>query len=271
MSTTHRYTSVRMGGRALARLAPAVRFGVGFLGVAYFLSQAQTLLSDAQFTWGERRIAALIALSTVIGFGLAGWILGTAFKVAAGLLEVLADQAEASWRAVDLMEIHVVPTLNRIAAKLDAAPAPAPAPSTATPAPAADSRRLDSGRARQLTDELAEARAEDDVDRALDLRDELTQHLRGDDLRRLDHELARWTRGLIDAKLKGKEVDWEVARWAARAVDSLGDEPEVAAIRSALPRIRSRAGLCRTCGRAVAGGRDLCGRCASQSAGKEPR
>lgn len=267
MSTTHRYTSVRMGGRALARLAPAVRFGVGFLGVAYFLSQAQTLLSDAQFTWAERRIAALIALSTVVGFGLAGWILGTAFKVAAGLLEVLADQAEASWRAVDLMEIHVIPTLGRIAAKLESSPGPASEPHP----PADEARRQDPGRARQLTRELAEARAEDDVDRALDLRDELTQHLRGDDLRRLDRELARWTRALIDARLKAKEVDWEVARWAARTVDSLGDEPEAAAIRAALPDIRVRAGLCRACGRAVAGGRELCGRCASQSVGKEPR
>lgn len=262
MSTSHRYTSVRMGGRALARLAPAVRFGVGALGVAYFLTQAQGLLSDAQFTWAERRIAVLIALSTVIGFGLAGWVLGTALKVTAGLLEVLADQAEASWRAVDLMEIHVIPTLGRIAAKLDAGAAPsAPAPAIAEP------RRLDAGKAQSLARELAEAKAEEDVDRALDLRDELTQHLRGDALRQLDRDLARWVRGLIEARAKGKEVDWEVARWAARAVDSLGDEPEAAAIRSALPEIRRRAGLCRACGRAVAGGRDVCGRCA----GKEPR
>ncbi|OJW19833.1 MAG: hypothetical protein BGO49_14040 [Planctomycetales bacterium 71-10] len=261
MSTAHRYTSVRMGGRALARLAPAVRLGVAALGVAYFLSQAQGLLSDAQFTWSERRIAALIALTTVIGFGLAGWVLGTALKVMAGLLEVLADQAEASWRTVDLMEVHVIPTLGRIAAKLDAGGAPA------APATAAEPRRLDTGKAQALTRDLADARAEEDVDRALDLRDELTQHLRGDALRQLDRDLARWVRGLIETKAAGKEVDWEVARWAARAVDSLGDEPEAAAIRSALPEIRRRAGLCRACGRAVSGGRDVCGRCA----GKEPR
>lgn len=267
MNTNHRYTSVRMGGRALARLAPAARFGVGFLGVAYFLNQAQTLLSDAQFTWAERRIAALTAVTIVIGFGLAGWVVGTALKVAAGLLELLADQAEASWRVVDLMEVHVVPALGRIAAKLESEAATAPAASSA----AVEPRRLDTGRARTLTEELAEARAEEDVDRALDLRDELTRHLRGDALRRLDRELARWTRGLIDAKLKASEVDWEVARWAARAVDSLGDEPDAIAIRSALPEIRRRAGLCRVCGRAVAGGKDVCGRCASLSAGKEPR
>ena len=38
----------------------------------------------------------------------------------------------------------------------------------------------------KLTRDLADARAEEDVDRALDLRDELTQHLRGDALRRLE-------------------------------------------------------------------------------------
>ncbi len=260
-----------MGGRALSRLAPAARFGVGFLGVAYFLDQAQTLLSDAQFTWAERRIAALTAVTVVIGFGLAGWVAGTILKVAAGLLELLADQAEASWRTVDLMEVHVVPTLGRIAARLDvetanASPNASPAPSAST-----EPRRLETGRVQALTGELAEARAEEDVDRALDLRDELTRYLRGDALRRLDRELARWTRGLIEAKLKASEVDWEVARWAARAVDSLGDEPDAVAIRSALPEIRRRAGLCRVCGRAVAGGKDVCGRCATQSAGKEPR
>lgn len=256
MSTTHRYTSVRMGGRALARLAPAVRFGVGFLGVAYFLSQAQVLLSDAQFTWAERRIAALIALSTVVGFGLAGWVVGATLKVAAGLLDLLADQAEASWRAVDLMEIHLIPTLGRIAAKLEA---DSTAPSNPRPPGPA--------RSQALMRDLNEARAEDDVDRVLDLRDELTQHLRGEALRRLDRDLARWVRGLIDARASAKDVDWEVARWAARAVDSLGDEPEAAPIRAALPEIRRRAGLCRECGRAVAGGLDVCGRCA----GKEPR
>lgn len=255
MSMTHRYASIRTGAKALARLAPVVRLGAGIVGLGSFLSQARPLLSDAQFTRSERWIAASIALGTVVGFGLAGWVLGTLLKVASGLLVVLADQAEASWRAVDLLELHVIPALGRIVAGLDAAPAPASSP-TAAPNPDA---------VRSLTRELAEAWAEDDVDRALDLRDELTRSLRGEDLRRLDRDLARWTRGLIEARLKARAVDWEVARWAARAVDGLGDEPDAIAIRNALPEIRRRAGLCRSCGRAVAGGRELCGRCAPNS------
>lgn len=268
MSTPHRYTSVRNGGQALARLAPVVQAGVAMLGLAYFLNQAQILLSDAQFTWAERRIAGLIALTTVVGFGLAGWVLGTALKVIAGLLDVLADQAEASWRTVDLMEIHVIPTLGRIAAKLDAEVGSGQGASTSWTEP----RRPSPGRADALQKELAAARADEDVDRALELRDELTQHLRGEALQTLDADLAGWIKGLVEARAKAKDVDWEVARWVAHAVDSLGDESEAAPLRAALPEIRRRAGLCRLCGRAVAGGRDVCGRCADETAsGASPR
>ncbi|MDG3006151.1 hypothetical protein [Paludisphaera mucosa] len=271
MTSAHRYTSVRSGGRALARLAPVVQLGVASLGAAYFLTQAQALLSDAQFTWAERRIAGLIALTTVVGFGLAGWVLGTALRVVAGLLDVLADQAEASWRTVDLMEMHVIPALGRVVARFDAE-AGREGP-TAPPA-ATEPRRLKTGRADELMKEWAAAKADEDVDRALDLRDELTQHLRGEALQSLDRELASWIKGLVEARLRARDVDWEVARWVARAIDSLGDEPEAAALRTALPAIRRRAGLCRVCGRAVAGGRDVCGRCepeAEQDAGTPRR
>ncbi|WP_165073274.1 hypothetical protein [Paludisphaera rhizosphaerae] len=268
MSTPHRYTSVRNGGQALARLAPVVQAGVAMLGLAYFLNQAQVLLSDAQFTWAERRIAGLIALTTVVGFGLAGWVLGTTLKVIAGLLDVLADQAEASWRTVDLMEIHVLPALGRIAARLDADGAAGQSGATSTSQP----RPLNTGRVDALQKDLAAARADEDVDRALELRDELTQHLRGEALRTLDADLAGWIKGLVEARAKAKDVDWEVARWVAHAVDSLGDEPEAAPLRAVLPEIRRRAGLCHVCGRAVAGGRDVCGRCAPDAAsGASPR
>ncbi|WP_165251148.1 hypothetical protein [Paludisphaera soli] len=263
MKPTPRYTSIRLGGRALARLAPVVQFGVASLGLAYFLAQAQGLLSDAQFTWTERRIAALIALATVVGFGLAGWVLGTLLKVFAGLLDLLADLAEASWRTVDLMEMHVIPALGRLAAGREPEPGRPPAPADAPPP-----RRLKTGRDEALRAELDAARAEEDVDRALELRDELTRHLRGEALRSLDRDLAGWVKSLVERRVREQDVDWELARWVARALDSLGDEPEAAPLRAALPELRRRAGLCRLCGRAVAGGRDVCGRCAT--AGEAP-
>lgn len=257
MSTT-RYATVRSGGRALAGLAPVARYGIAALGLVYFLEQAQGLMSDAQFTWAERRIMGLMAVGTVIGFGLAGWVVGRLLQVVAGLMDVLADGAEASWRTVDLMEMHVIPTLDRIAAALESSENAGPiAPARPTASSSAGRRpRVD-----QLTDELKTARADEDVDRALDLRDALTEHLRGESLHALDRDLAGWVKKLAESRARANAVDWKVAGWVARTLDSLGETPETEPLRAALPMIRQRAGLCRECGRAVAGGRAYCGRC----------
>jgi hypothetical protein len=262
MATSSRYTSVRGGGRALARLAPVVQLGVASLGLAYFLDQAQGLLSDAQFTWGERRVLGMIALSTIVGFVLAGWVLGRLLKVVAELLDVLADGAEASWRTVDLMEMHVIPSLGRIAARLETTDASAPPSSPATAPVAARPR----SRADELTDELHAAREAGDVGRALDLRDALTEHIRGEALHALDQDLALWVARRVERRVRDQSADWEVAGWVARALDSLGEMPETESLRVALPVIRRRAGLCTVCGRAVAGGQPVCGRCREQDA-----
>jgi len=261
MSTT-RYATVRGGGRALAGLAPVARYGIAALGLVYFLEQAQGLMSDAQFTWAERRIMGLMAVGTVIGFGLAGWVVGRLLQVVAGLMDVLADGAEASWRTVDLMEMHVIPTLGRIAAALESAESPgSPAsPRAVSHAPPSTGRR---SRVDELTTELKTARADEDVDRALDLRDALTEHLRGDSLHSLDRDLAGWVKSLAESRARSNAVDWKVAGWVARTLDSLGETPETEPLRAALPTIRQRAGLCRGCGRAVAGGQAFCGRCRS--------
>jgi hypothetical protein len=111
---------LRRGGKILARLAFWVQLGLLILGLGLFLDQARGLLTDAQFTWGERRVMGIVALVTLGGCGLAGWILGQLLKVCAEVLEVLADGAEASWRAGDLIEQHLIPTLGRIAAALEA-------------------------------------------------------------------------------------------------------------------------------------------------------
>ena len=58
---------------------------------------ARDLLSDAHFTWGERRVTGVIALVTLGGCGLAGWMLGQLFRIFAQVLDVLADGAEAAW------------------------------------------------------------------------------------------------------------------------------------------------------------------------------
>jgi hypothetical protein len=125
-----RYESLRNGRRTLGLLAPAIQLGFLALGFGIFLDQARSLLSDAQFTWGERQVMGLIALLALGGCGFAGWVVGKVIKIVAELLTVLADDAEASWRTSELIERHVVPALGRIALALErietAADRPAP-------------------------------------------------------------------------------------------------------------------------------------------------
>jgi hypothetical protein len=114
-----RYEALRRGRRTLKLVTPLVQVGFLGLGLAIFLDQSRALLSDTQFTWGERRVMGIIALLALGGCGFAGWVVGRLIAVAAEMLDVMADSAEASWRTSDLMERHVVPALSRIARALE--------------------------------------------------------------------------------------------------------------------------------------------------------
>ena len=78
----------------------------------------------------------------------------------------------------------------------------------------------------------------------VDLRDALTEHLRGDDLDDLDRELVRWLVGEIQRRVQAGPIRPDVATLAARVVDSFADTPEGAALRASLPNLRRSAGLC---------------------------
>jgi hypothetical protein len=219
------------------------------LGLGLFLDQTRDLLSDAQFTWGERRVMGVVALVTLGGCGLAGWVLGQLFRVSAEVLDVLADGAEAAWRSGDLVEQHLVPTLGRIAMALeerDGTPGPRPL----TPAPAAGIE--------ELKTELAAARSAGRAGRVIELRDALTQHLRGDPVHALDREVALWLLNLVERRVQAGTTDAQVAGWVARALDSFGEMPEAEPLRVALPALRRRAGLCQKCGRPVRGQEATC-------------
>jgi hypothetical protein len=253
---TSRYSALRRGGRMLGRLAWLVQVGLLMLGLGLFLDQAGGLLSDAQFTWGERRVMGITALITLGGCGIAGWVVGQLFKVAAGVVDVLIDHAEASWRTGDLIEQHLVPTLGRIALALEEREPPAPARSSTV---------ADNG-IKGLKAELASARSAAKPLRVFELRDALTQHLRGEALHALDCELAIWLLGLVERRVQAGAVDVEVAGWVARALDSLGEMPEAAPLRVALPALRRNAGLCQKCGRRLRGPQPLCQECWTKSA-----
>ena len=113
------YDGLRRGRRTLAFLVPTVQLGFLGLGLAIFLQESMPLLSDTQFTWGERRIMGIVALVALGGCGFAGWVIGRLIAVAAEVLDAMADTAEAAWRTTELMENQIVPALGRIAAALE--------------------------------------------------------------------------------------------------------------------------------------------------------
>jgi hypothetical protein len=252
-----RYQSLRHSQRVLERMAPLVRFGLFAVGCSVFLDQVRGLVSDAQFTWGERRVMGIVALITLGGFGLAAWVAGRLLKASADLIEVFIAAAESSGRTADLIELHLVPTLGRIAIALERERGPAPAP--AAPAGLAERERADA-RA-----ELDAARRADEPERVIDCRDELTQHLRGEELRELDRELVRWLVGRVQARARSATPAGALAaaNLAARVVQSFGDAPEAASLRAALPSLRRTAGLCPRCARPRGVQGDLCPRCAA--------
>jgi len=232
-------------------MAPIVRFGLFAVGVSVFLNRVGGLISDAQFTWGERRVLGLVALVTFGCFGLAAWVAGRLLKVSADLIDVFIASAESAGRTADLIELHLVPTLGRIAAALEQ--------KAAQSAPAAP-RAVADGYAR-----LDAARRADDPERAIDCRDALTEHLRGEPLHELDRDLVRWLVGRVQARAKSGTPAGAAAAaaLAARVAVSFGDSPEAASLRAALPSLRRNAGLCRRCGRPRVAQSDLCARCAS--------
>ena len=87
---------------------------------------------------------------------------------------------------------------------------------------------------------MAAAQAAGRAGRVIELRDSLTQHLRGEPLHALDRELALWMLNLVERRVQSGTVDVEVAGWVARALDSFGAMPEAEPLRVALPALHRR-------------------------------
>jgi hypothetical protein len=117
------YAGLRRGRGTLRLLAPLVQLGLLGVGVAIFLDQSRSLLSDAQFTYGERSVMGIVALVALGGCGLAGWVVGRLIGIAAEVFDAMADAAESARRTTELIEGHVVPALLRIASALEQSPA----------------------------------------------------------------------------------------------------------------------------------------------------
>lgn len=301
-----RYQTLRDAGRSLTRMVPFLRFGLFAIGVSLFLDQASPMLSDAQFTWGERRVMAIVALITLGGFGLAGWMAARLLRTGAELIDAVVDGVEATERTAELIERHMVPALNRVATALERPQAASRDDELLRAAQAImgaiQARRwdqaerlidafrrdypgsshtarlateLDEAR-RALVDELRarleSARESDDLGGVIDARDALTEHLRGTLLQDLDRQVARWLMDRIQERvLRSGAVDPELAVVAARVADSFGDTDEGAKLRAGLPQLRRRAGLCPRCSRPYRGRDAMCPNCAAGAASETPR
>lgn len=116
------YSGLRRGRRTLRMLAPVIQLGILGVGLSIFLDQSRSLLSDAQFTWGERSVMGITALVS-IGSSLAvAWVVGLLIRVVAEVFDAMADVAESSRRTTELIEGQVIPALLRIASALEQSP-----------------------------------------------------------------------------------------------------------------------------------------------------
>jgi hypothetical protein len=299
-----RYDQLRASRKVLGRVAPWARFGLFSVGIAMFAEKVETLLSDMQLTWGERQILGIIGASYLCGFGLASWLLGRLIATGADMIDVVVDQAEAAHRTANLLEQHALPTLSRIALALEkmAAEPKAVEPvddestrraevarqaiaagrwaqaeklvsSFIRDHPGANAARLlaelEDARNRAvegLMNRLENAKQRGDALLVVELRDALTEHLRGDRLTDFDQKLVRWLVGEIKSKVRAGAIKPELATLATRVADSFADTPEGASLKASIPNIRRSAGLCPRCARPFRGPEAACPRCLGSGA-----
>ncbi len=294
-SRISRDRSLHDAQRAMLRMAPVIRYGLLTVGFAVALDRVRPLISDGQFTWGERRVIGGVTLIVVGGFAVAAWAAGRLLQAAAGLIGAVAEGAEAAARIGDLVESRLVPGVERAVAALEGLagnPADPLAPEVAAIRRAigegrwARAERLleafarDHPRATQiatLTSELSSARrgeadglranlddalAADDPGTAITCRDSLTRHLGGAELGDLDLRLVRWIARWVRRRARGV-VSADVAAVAALAADRFAGTDEGRSLLAAVPTLRRKAGLCPACARPYGGDAETCPDCAA--------
>ena len=212
------------------------------------------------------------------------------------LIEVLARQAEASTRLVELIESRSLPLLERIASALERAPASPSggggrARSLVELALAIDegrwahaaevvealavshpgdpeasilANRLERSRqveADGLLGRIEAAKQANDPDGAIRSRDELAAILPADSLRAVDVALVRWLLSAIQRRLRTGTVRPDVVELASRVAEGFGGTTEGASLRASLPTLRRSAGLCPRCAEPYKGVEDACPKC----------
>jgi hypothetical protein len=311
--TRNPHPELQKAGRSLRRAARSVAILLWLAGAYSFLTTVRPILPDApeNLTWGERRVIGIVALVTLGGFGLAGWVAGRLLTAASESVEALLDGTDAAVRTSQMIEAHLVPGLNRAVAALERLAereGQATRPGATRHSASAVREALHKGkwgRAERLLQEWARdhpadpeartlaaelegareaavadlrarleaARAADDPGRVVACRDALTQHLRGEPLRALDRKVVRWLADWVRRREESGAVTAEVASVAECAAESFADTTEGAALLAALPGLRRRAGLCPRCARPFQGRSDAdsCDDCRDELHDPPPR
>jgi len=221
------------------------------------------------------------------------------------LIEVLAQQAEASRRLVELIESRSLPLLERIAVALERAPLAGPAgPSESRgksrglvefrmaiheakwdqaeaiardlaadfPGDAeiagliGELDRTRENAADHLRQRIEAARQANDPDGVIQGRDDLAKIIEGDPIRELDRSLVKWLMGLIQRRLRTGTIRADVVVLAARVAESFGETTEGASLRASLPTLRRSAGLCPRCAEPYTGVAEACPKCLAAAA-----
>ncbi len=284
--------------RLVARLIPLILVTIG---ITLTIERVRPLLTDALLTDGERRILLIIGSVYLTGTLIISWIVQRLFSGMADLTSLLVAQSEANARIAMILENQIAPTMSRIALGLDRVaqggigPIPDSKPGKTIAmegiTKAIEQERWDRAErllqgflrdfegdpeAAVLETELREKRQEAtvrllaqleaakgarDPERVLDLRDQLTLHLRGDRLNEIDRSTIQWLIQLLQRKLRSGSIDQSVVGIAARAAQGFADLPEGASLMASLPTLRRAAGLCPRCAMPYRGLEDVCDEC----------
>ncbi len=92
----------------------------------------------------------------------------------------------------------------------------------------------------RLRDQLTQARADDDAEQVIAVRDELTMYLRGPTLHKLDRRLVTWLTDALQRRLADADRLAEATTLIQRIGDSFGDAPEAEHLLRMLPELKRR-------------------------------
>jgi hypothetical protein len=108
---------------------------------------------------------------------------------------------------------------------------------------------------------LAAARAVNDPNQVVAIRDELAALLPAEARSQLDRDVVQWLMAILQRRMRAGTVRPDVAELAAKMADRFGETKEGASLRAALPTLRRSAGLCARCGLPYPGIANTCPRC----------